>query len=699
MDVLAVAAAIAGILAFVYVLIIGQKSIPEWWRDRNAEKHGNNERHQLASLGASSPRTVPHNLPHRSDFVGREKEKRQVHEALKSRSYIIMIGGIGKTSLALEVLHDCLAASQDFKIEGNQSQKFDAFIWTSAKDRELIINDMLDVIAHTLDCPFLTQLHLAEKRHEIAKRLQERPCLLVVDNFETVTDDTVQDFILNLPEPSKCLITSRTQSLRQARAVSIRGLAKEETFLLIENEGDRLGLDLKALTVHQINFNRFYEATGGAPLAIKWSIGQIRQRGQSIDGVLNSLHGARGDIFEFIFDRAWSLLSETSKKILLVMPIFASSASKAAIDAASEVHEWDLDEGLGQLVELWLLEASDNLNESKRRYSLHPLTRAFAQSRLVGNPILEHQARVRLVRFFENFAKNAGGHEYSWERYDEIEEEDNIFTLIDWCFKNERLMEGMRLTKSVTFFMSLRGYLYEFTIFGPKALEAARHVGYAEDLAWLLVHGIGWIELMGGNQKKGQAQIREGLKIFEELQNTQGIIWAQYNLGTALRFEGDYDQARKCYEKGMCLAESSNQGLAIASFKRGLAMLTASEGMLIKAREELEAIVPILREQNLLTLAGVLGDLAKVCYELRKYDAAFEVASQGLELARKTKKWFTFRWILKALVETEAERGNYQSALSFAQEAFKLYEKSGLFSAEIQELKALIEEMRKSLSS
>ncbi len=378
-------AAVAGILAFVYVLIIGQKSIPEWWRERNTQKSGNSEQIPAASLVAASSRTIPHNLPHRSDFVGREKEKRQVHEALSSRSYIIMIdgiGGIGKTCLALEVLHECLRASQDSKPESGSIHKFEAFIWTSAKDRELIINDVLDVIAHALDYPFLTQLPLSEKRHEIVKRLQEKPCLLVVDNFETVTDDAVQDFVLNLPEPSKCLITSRTQSLRQARAVSLRGLTTEETLLLIENEGERLGLELKALTANQTNFRRFYEATGGAPLAIKWSIGQIRQRGQTIDGVLNGLYGAHGDIFVFIFDRAWSLLSHPARKILLIMPIFASSASKASLAAASELQGWDLDEGLGQLIELWLLEASEKLDESKRRYSLHPLTRFFAQHRL-----------------------------------------------------------------------------------------------------------------------------------------------------------------------------------------------------------------------------------------------------------------------------------------------------------------------------
>lgn len=68
MEVLAVAAAVAGILAFVYVLIIGQKSIPEWWRERTAERHSNNDQNQSASLVATSPRLIPHRRAENLDW-------------------------------------------------------------------------------------------------------------------------------------------------------------------------------------------------------------------------------------------------------------------------------------------------------------------------------------------------------------------------------------------------------------------------------------------------------------------------------------------------------------------------------------------------------------------------------------------------------------------------------------------------------
>ncbi|MGH7597576.1 MAG: NB-ARC domain-containing protein [bacterium] len=649
------------------------------------------------------PRLVQHNLPHRGDFIGREKEKKQVHEALRSRSFIITIdgiGGIGKTSLALEVLHECLTANQNSQPAPSGVQKFDAVIWTSARDRDLTINDILDTIARTLEYPFLTQLPLEEKRHKIVKRLQEKPYLLIVDNFETIIDDAVHDFVLNLPEPSKCLITSRVQSLRQARAVSLRGMAKEEALLLIKNEGGRLDINLDPLIVDERNFQRFYDATGGAPLAIRWSIGQIKQRGQSIEGVLNSLYGAKGDFFENIFQRAWSLLSESSHKILMIMPIFASSASKTAIEAASDVHGWDLDEGLGQLVELWLLEASEKLDESKRRYSLHPLTRAFAHNRLLQYSDLEPQVRVILAEFFENFARAAGGDRWSWERYDEIEEEkDNIFALIDWCFENGEPVAGMKLTKSVTSFISIRGYLYESIIFGRKAVVAARQQGKTNDLAFLLVSGIGWREIHGGDLRKGEALIREGLKIYEGLKDSQGMRSALHNLGRVLRYKLDFDGARQCYEKGMALAQSSLDDLAIAGFQRELSLLAASEGRLIEAKAGLESIVPIMQRRNELGFASIMGYLAEVSHKLGDYDTAFKIGSGGLELAKKMKRRDIVGRISLTLAYIEAKRGNSQSALSFAQQAFEFYERSGLFRKEIDEVKTLIKALQEKLAS
>ncbi|MGH7452634.1 MAG: hypothetical protein ACRENG_14910, partial [bacterium] len=359
----------------------------------------------------------------------------------------------------------------------------------------------------------------------------------------------------------------------------------------------------------------------------------------------------------------------------------------------------DLDEGLGQLVELWLLEASEKLDESKRRYSLHPLTRAFAQNRLAENPDLEREARVRLAEFFENFARAAGGDRWSWERYDEIEEEkDNIFALIDWCFEKGEATAGMKLTKSVTFFLNLRGYLFESIIFGRKAAEAARREGKTSDLAWLLIKGIGWREINGGNLEKGEALIREGLNIYEKLEDSKGIREALYALGRAFLIKRDFNGARQYYEESIALAKSSSDELAIINIQRDLSLLARFEGKLMEAKQGLESLLPILRERDELLLASTLEILARVNYQLKYYDAAFNIGSEGLELSKKMKRQETIAKISRTLAHTEFERSNYQSAIFFAQQALEFYGKSGLFPRQIEELKTLIKELQEKLA-
>lgn len=701
MELLTIIAALAGILSFVYLAFLGQRSLVELWREKKNNKPSA-AADPPSTLAIAPTPTIPHNLPHRADFVGREKEKRHVHEALRSRSYLVAIdgiGGIGKTCLALEVVRECLLASQSTSSAHDGVQTFAAFIWTSAKDHELTLNDVLDTIAFTLDYAHLAQLPLEEKRHQVAKRLQEKSCLLVVDNFETITDQGLYDFLQALPEPSKCLVTSRTQSLKQARAISIRGLAKEEAQQLIQNEASRLSLNLTPLIADERNFSRFYEATGGAPLAIRWSIGQIKQRGQTLEGVLNSLHGAQGDIFEFIFQRAWSLLTEPARSVLLLMPIFAYSASKTAIEAASEVHKWDLDEGLGQLVELWLLEASDHLEEAKRRYSLHPLTRAFAQSKLAQQPELERRARVRLAEFFTKFAKAMGGDQWgAWERYDEIEEEEeNIFALLEWCFENVEPQVAVQLIRAMTYFLSVRGYYFEARRYEQKAVEFAQQTNQFSDLAWLLVSGIGWIEIHGGDLKKGELQIREGLKLYESIGDRRGIGAAFSNLGVALYYKHDLENARSCYQKSMLIAKSHRDELEVARLKRRLSMLDADQGKLIEAKQTLEEIVPIFGEHDQLAQTGTLANLAVVNYRLKNYDAAIEIGNQALTLAKKIKKRPTIAWIFRILSRIETARGNHQIAYDFARQALEFYETSKLFVKQVEELKAHMQELQKKL--
>jgi predicted ATP-dependent serine protease len=102
---------------------------------------------------------VYHNLPaQRGEFLGRGKDIEHVLEGLRSRWPLIAIegmGGIGKTTLAIEVAQRCLSGPKAVL-----SPPFEYVVWVSASDRleqKLWLNEVLDTTARVLGFPSITE--------------------------------------------------------------------------------------------------------------------------------------------------------------------------------------------------------------------------------------------------------------------------------------------------------------------------------------------------------------------------------------------------------------------------------------------------------------------------------------------------------------------------------------------------------------
>src|SRR5262245_31992902 len=145
---------------------------------------------KLCPISSARPRPVRvyENLPAPTynQFVMRWQPYNEIIDGLQQRTAVVLIaslGGMGKTSLAREVAAHCLKGEDD-------APQFDAVVWISDKDRPgtTTLSIVLDEIARTLDYPGFTQYVHEEKRREIEQLLRRQKVLLVVDNFETITD-------------------------------------------------------------------------------------------------------------------------------------------------------------------------------------------------------------------------------------------------------------------------------------------------------------------------------------------------------------------------------------------------------------------------------------------------------------------------------------------------------------------------------
>ena len=179
-----------------------------------------------------------HNLPvpdfDETGFFGRQTELRRIKKALKGAYPVVSVlgdGGIGKTSIALKAAYELLEDS---------AAPFEAIVWVSAKATILTpheirringaIESSLDLFAEAAS--ELGALDGADPIDEVLGYLETFKVLLILDNLETVLDDRLRSFLLDLPLGSKVLVTSRI-GLGIENPVRLEPLSADESRRLI----------------------------------------------------------------------------------------------------------------------------------------------------------------------------------------------------------------------------------------------------------------------------------------------------------------------------------------------------------------------------------------------------------------------------------------------------------------------------------
>jgi len=625
--------------------------------------------------GAVAALHLPYNLSRRSEFVGREAYKVQVHAALRSRAYLVSIegiGGIGKTSLALEVAYECWQASAG-QVLRDDVATFDGFIWVTAQGRALTLNEVLDAVARTLDYPGIAQKPLEEKRPAVCRLLQAGRYLLVVDNYETITDKAISEFLIELPEPTKALITTREQNLSRVSAIALKGLEEAEALELLRGEGRRLGMTALVQAEDAVLL-RLYKATGGAPLALKWAVGQIKQKGQSLDTVLDALYGARGDIFDHTFARSWQLLSTDAQLALCVMPLFVHSASREALEAASELHHFALDEALGQLVEMSLVNATDELDVTRRRYSIHPLTRAFAGARLREDGSHETVLMLRVADYYRRRCAelgiwgNVSG--FSWFEM----ELPNLFSVIEWAYAVQKWNLVTSIFKDFYHFLGTCAYWQERIRYGELALDAARQANdlSAQAMCW---DALGWIFNRQGRFAEAEQRLNLALESYASLENDEGIARMLIALAKLAIASGDLPQAQRIVDELPNRVSENVYQDVIDAFWTVRGHIEWHSGNLKRARELLLQALEKTRQKHAygLSISSRLIDLGNVSLDLHDTDEALQFFQDGLKSAEQHLRQDNIAKAKFGLARVALLRGQYEEARSLAQEAREMF--------------------------
>lgn len=529
----------------------------------------------------SRPARVYHNLPAPtySQFVTREQPFAEVVDGLRQRSAAVLIiglGGNGKTSLAREVAAHCMNTESD-------GPHVDAVVWVSDKDRQGTTNlsIVLDEIARTLDYPGFTQYSHDDKQYEVEQLLRRQKVLLVIDNFETITDNALLAWLLRLPEPSKAIITTREYRREFRRSnwpVELRGMSEPEAHELIQ---ERLRvLKMNHLVSDQDQFASLIAVTGGNPKAITMSLGLLKHERRSIQQVVDDLYAARGDLFDDLFTRAWALLDDAARQVLLVMPFFVDSASREALAATADVREFAFERTVERLTELSLLDIQQIDLTTPARYVLHPLVQAFAQAKIAEMPDFEAAARERWVGRYVELASKIG---YCWDDLTKLDlldnEQETVLIVAEWAFNHEDYNETIQIVKGISYYFSVRGLWNKRLMIEQWRLQAACYrknlAEEAESLAYI-------VQILSDQGNLEEAQ--KYLPRIHKLEDTDTLpldTICEYRIANSLyqRTNNNFDAAQRELEKSLLKQEehfistqkhiAMNQLLAQFLYKQG----------------------------------------------------------------------------------------------------------------------------------
>ena len=325
-----------------------------------------------------------------SQLIGSEKPRTALFQALinNNNHFIVAIdglGGIGKTALADQLTRDLI-----------QTTRFDEIAWITAKHTHLstlgrlqiesgrpalTFPMLVDKLTNQFDLPQKAERTQLERQRFVQQFLRERPCLIVIDNLETVADyRNLLPELRKWQRPTKFLITSRIRLLDEPDvfSISLKELDTDAAFELIRFEAERTGFKDLAKAA-DTDLQAIYDAVGGNPLALKLIIGQLRFH--SLSHVLNrfaqaSSQPTEAGIFDYIYREIWETLDDDNKLTLLALTQAGETGfSLEHVAEISAISEKSVSHSLEKLILLSMVDLSGNLLE--RHYRLHRLTEVF----------------------------------------------------------------------------------------------------------------------------------------------------------------------------------------------------------------------------------------------------------------------------------------------------------------------------------
>ncbi|MDQ3658139.1 MAG: NB-ARC domain-containing protein, partial [Actinomycetota bacterium] len=339
--------------------------------------------------------------PETKRYVRRDILERELHdELLKADRHPIVTlvgrGGIGKTSLALSVLHR--VANQE---------KYGAIVWFSARDIDLlpegpkrvqqrvftkkeIAEQFADLMApsESTEKDFKPLAYFSEAlQSSPLSNGGESPLLFVFDNFETVQNPVELfewiDTYVRLP--NKVLITTRFRDFRSDYPIDVPGMSRPEAERLMDATAEARGV--RGLLNEQYR-EKLYNESDGHPYVIKILLGEVAKAGKLVP-VPRIMEG-KDRILNALFERTFQGLSPAARRIYLTLCSWRSIVPQLALEAIllqSSEEKMDVEEAVEELERSSFVEIAKSGQDSELFVAVPLAASLFGRRKLEGSPL------------------------------------------------------------------------------------------------------------------------------------------------------------------------------------------------------------------------------------------------------------------------------------------------------------------------
>ncbi|MBS4096280.1 MAG: SUMF1/EgtB/PvdO family nonheme iron enzyme [Sulfuricella sp.] len=406
------------------------------------------------------PMRGPTYLPRRIErFTGRETELQDILAALKQGGPVgitglMGMGGIGKTSLAIEISHHC-----------RDTGLFpDGVCWHTLGDKGF--STSLEELGSELGMDWLARMEgMATRKSAFRSALGGRRLLFVLDdaNYPQRLPD-----LLDLLAGHPVLVTSRANLSGLTRAFTVARLKEEaarrlflKTWLsLTDDDAANAVLDKQNRADHAAMDGICLELLGCLPLAISlaaslagrrhWTLAKLQSElAQKRLALLNDpkrvdQREAKDRDVRLSFDLSYQLLEEeTTRLVLDVTGVFGSEAfTPAALAEAAGLDAETTEAALADLADLSFVDRDED-----GRVRLHPLTREYAIEQLASRGDQAPWARM-VHHYVELVRSNPKALAYDWR---------NALHAVQWCFEHGQYEDGLFLMGKVDWFLYKTG--------------------------------------------------------------------------------------------------------------------------------------------------------------------------------------------------------------------------------------------------